>query len=112
MISPKTVVANQILRYVRALEDSSHEDNILSLYKILDGRAEVLEFAADGVSPNLTDIPLYRLKIRRNVLIACIVRNGKIIVPGGHDMICAGDGVLVVSAGGTILNLVDILEDS
>ena len=112
MISPKTVVANQILRYVRALEDSSHEDNILSLYKILDGRAEVLEFAAEGTIPNLTDIPLARLKIRRNVLIACIVRGGEIIVPRGSDMICAGDGVLVVSAGGTVLNLIDILENS
>lgn len=111
VISPKLVVTNQILRYVRALDDSSHEDNILSLYKILDGRAEVLEFAAENAIPNLTDIPLSRLKLRRNVLIACIVRDGKIIVPGGNDMIKAGDGVLVVSAGGMILNLIDILEN-
>ena len=60
----------------------------------------------------MTDIPLSRLKIRRNVLIACIVRDGKTIVPGGNDMIKAGDGVLVVSAGGMILNLIDILENS
>ena len=111
VISPKLVVTNQILRYVRALEDSSHEDNILSLYKILDDRAEVLEFAAESAIPGLTDIPLSRLKIRKNVLIACIVRDGKTIVPGGNDMIMAGDGVLVVSAGGVILNLIDILAD-
>lgn len=111
VISPKLVVTNQILRYVRALDDSSHEDNILSLYKILDGRAEVLEFTAESAIPNLTDIPLSRLKLRQNVLIACIVRDGKTIVPGGNDMIKAGDGVLVVSAGGMILNLIDILEN-
>ena len=112
VVSPKLVITNEILRYVRALDASSTEDNILSLYKILDGRAEVLEFAAETDIPNLTDIPLCKLKLKKGLLLACIVRGDRAIVPGGNDCIRPGDGVLVVSSVSGLNNLADILEES
>ncbi len=52
--------------------------------------------------------PLQELKLRENLLIGCIGRGGKIIIPSGQDTIEPGDSVIVVtcSAG---LRLEDIL---
>ena len=61
---------------------------------------------------SLLNVPLKDLKTKKNVLIACIVRNGKAIIPGGADSIQAGDVVLVVSAQRRVNGLGDILEET
>ncbi|MDO4568278.1 MAG: Trk system potassium transporter TrkA [Clostridia bacterium] len=110
-VSPKQITANQILRYARALDAGQSSEDIQSLYKILDGRVEIIEFRA-GASGSMLNIPLRALNVRKNVLLACIVRNGRAIVPGGDDCICAGDSVLVATTGRRISKLSDILEDN
>ncbi|MBQ4423654.1 MAG: Trk system potassium transporter TrkA [Clostridia bacterium] len=112
VISPKHVASNVILRYVRAREASADHDEVRGLYKIADGSIEVLEFLAGTEIPSLLNVPLKDLKTKKNVLIACIVRNGKAIIPGGADSIQAGDVVLVVSAQRRVNGLGDILEET
>ncbi len=112
VISPKHVVSNQILRYVRAREASADHGEIRGLYKIADGSIEVLEFRATSENKNLLNIPLKDLKTKSHILIACIVRSGKAIIPGGADSIQAGDIVLVVTMQRRINNLGDITEDA
>ena len=51
------------------------------------------------------------LNFRKNTLICCIYRNGKVILPGGQDMMLAGDSVLVVISGYRISDIKEILED-
>jgi trk system potassium uptake protein TrkA len=111
IISPKHVTLNEILRYVRAIAASGSEGSILSLYKIVGGKVEVLEFEADADMKEVINIPLSVLKIKKNVLIACIVRSNKALVPKGSDMIMPGDSVLVVSANGRITGLCDIIDE-
>ena len=112
VISPKRVVSNQILRYVRAREASANHGRIRGLYKIADGSIEVLEFIASDENANLLDIPLKDLKTKKNILIACIVRNGKALIPGGADCIRSGDVVLVVTEQRLMNDLGDIMEDA
>ena len=112
VISPKRVTTNQILRYVRAREESAAYDGIRGLYKIADGAIEVLEFAASEKNQNLLEVPLKDLKTKKQVLIACIVRHGKAIIPGGLDSIQAGDVVLVVAVQRRMNDLGDIMEDA
>ena len=112
VISPKRVATNQILRYVRAREASADHGEIRGLYKIADGSIEVLEFLADAENGNLLNIPLKDLKTKKHLLIACIVRNGKAIIPGGSDSIQAGDVVLVVTEQRRLNDLGDIMEDA
>ena len=109
-VSPHMVTANHILRYVRALADSESSANILSLYKILDGRAEVLEFVAEDDIPELTNVPLKDLPTKKNLLIACIVRGDEAIIPGGGDCILPGDTVLIVTSNHQLSSLDDIIE--
>ncbi|HKM00948.1 MAG TPA: Trk system potassium transporter TrkA [Sedimentibacter sp.] len=109
IISPKFITANNILRYVRAL-DNSQGIAVEKLYKILNEEAEIAEFTAK-YTPDLTDIKLQHLKLKNNVLIAAIMRNKKIIIPNGNDVIKDKDKVIVVTKTGYITDLHEILAD-
>ena len=55
-------------------------------------------------------VPLQDLRLRRNLLIGCLSRNGKIIIPNGQDTIEPGDSVIVVTTVTGLRDLSDILE--
>ena len=97
-----------ISRYARALHNSIGS-NVETLYKLADGKAEVLEFK---VAPDFryVDIPLRELHLKKNILIAGIVRGRRPIIPSGNDCIMAGDKVIVLAAGHVLCDLADIME--
>ena len=66
-----------------------------TMHNILDGKAEALEFRIKENAP-VAGIPIEQLKIKDNILIACIINNGKIKIPRGRDIIEAGDTVIIV----------------
>lgn len=109
VVSPKLTTANSILRYVRAL-DNSQGIAVEKLYKILDDEAEVAEFTVK-YSSDITNIKLKNLNLKKDVLIAALVRNKKIIIPFGDDVIKEGDKVIVVTKTGFITDLSEILEN-
>jgi len=109
VISPKKVIANVLVQYARALANSIGSSNIETLYKLMDGKAEALEFNVRQAS-KVTDIPLKDLHLKSNILIAGIIRGRKTIVPGGMDMIQVGDKVIVMTSGYRLSDLSDIIE--
>ncbi len=106
VIYPKYITADYILQYVRAMQNSIGS-NVETLYQILDGKAEALEFAVHEVS-SVTDVPLRQLDLKDNILICCINRKGKIIIPGGNDRIQIGDTVIVVTTQKGLQDIQDI----
>ncbi|MBR2949964.1 MAG: Trk system potassium transporter TrkA [Lachnospiraceae bacterium] len=108
VIYPKNLTADYILRYVRAMSNSIGS-NVETLYQILDGRAEALEFTIREKSA-VTDTPLARLSLKKNILIGCIHRSGKIRIPRGQDSIQVGDSVIVVTTQKGLNDIQDILE--
>lgn len=108
LISPKDIVANQIARYVRALVNSEGSA-VESLYQMLGGEVEALEFKATTAAAPVLNICLKDMKLRSNILVAAIVRGEEIIIPGGTDRICEGDRVVVVSKAIGLQDLTDIL---
>ncbi len=107
-IYPKNITAEYIVRFVRAMKNSMGS-NIETMHLILDGKAEALEFRIGENSP-VSDIPLEKLAIKDNTLIACINRMGKIIVPRGQDVIMKGDTVIVVTTKVGLKDIRDVLE--
>lgn len=107
IISPKFIAANNILRYVRAL-DNSQGIAVEKLYRILDNKAEIVEFTAK-YTPELTNVKLQDLNLKKDVLIAALVRNKKIIIPNGNDEIRDKDKIIIVSKTGFITDLNEIL---
>lgn len=108
VVSPKQLTANHILRYVRALENSQGS-SIETLYRIIDGKAEALEFRA-GSHSKLVGHPLRQLSLKQNALVAAIVRKDETIIPNGDTIIRPDDRVIVVAHGLAADDLDDLLE--
>ena len=85
-ISPKDLVCHNIVRYVRALGNSGEETGLVALHRIVNDQVEALEFAVTEDTPNL-GVPLRDMQLKPGVLIACINREGKVIIPNGNDYI-------------------------
>ena len=109
VIYPKYLISDYILQYIRALSNSIGSNNVETLYKILDNRAEALEFIIREESA-VTGIPLAQLKTKSNLLICCINRHGKIHIPRGQDSIQVGDTVIVVTTQTGLKDIQDILR--
>ena len=89
IVSPKSITCAHILRYVRARVNGGGT-KIEKLYRLMDGKAEALEFVARP-NDSYIGVPLRELHKRPNTLVAVIVRAGRVIVPFGNDHIEAGD---------------------
>lgn len=103
IVSPKLITCDTILRYVRALAGGQGIP-AEKVFRILGGRAEALEFIAEADAPFI-GVPLKNLTIKKDALIAVIVRDGKVIIPFGGDHIESGDSVVVVTKGGGVTSL-------
>lgn len=108
VIYPKYITADYITRYVRAMQNSIGS-NVETLHRILDNRAEALEFVVRE-SSEVTDIPLYKLPTKDNLLIGCITRNGINMIPRGNDSIQVGDSVVVVTTVKGLNDIRDIIK--
>ena len=109
VVSPKDITVNVVLRYARALQSSMNSAKIETLYQLMDGKAEAVEFAVTEAS-FVTNKPLKDLPTHKNTLIAGIVRDRTPIIPGGDDMILPGDHVVVISSELRLNELTDILR--
>ena len=107
-VSPKHLTARYIIKYVRGRQNSMGSNNIEALYKINDNKAEAVEFYIQNDS-KVTGIPLMDMKTKSDVLIGGISRDGKIIIPRGHDMLLKGDSVIVVTSDMGLGNIEDII---
>lgn len=107
LLSPKDVIAEYIFRYVRGLHNAI-DNPVNTLYRIIGGQAEVLEFTADD-SAKMLGIPLKKLKLAKDILVGIIVRNNTTIIPHGNDIIKKDDSVILITKGQALTHLNDML---
>lgn len=107
IISPKRIVSDIISRYARALQNSLGS-NVETLYKLMDGRVEAVEFKVNGDFKGVKTA-LKDLRLKPGVLIAGIIRGRKAMLPTGDDMILSGDRVVVIVSDKKMLDLSDML---
>lgn len=108
VVSPRQLIATNIIRFVRALSNSAGS-SVETLHRIVNDRVEALEFRVNNAK-DLVDRKLKDLPIRRGILVAVINRNGHLIIPGGNDVIMEGDSVIIVTTHKNLTDLTDILE--
>ena len=108
IVSAKAATADAILSYVRARRNSQGSANVETMYQLVDGKVEALEFIVKSQT-NYTGIPLKDLSLKVNNLIACIARKRKIIIPNGDDCIQVGDSVIIITMEKHIQDIQDIL---
>ena len=106
MICPRELCSNEIVRYVRAMENQTGA--AISLHTIADGQVQAVEFAVEETTRNC-GVALKDLKLKSNVLLATISKNGQVEIPNGASTIEPGDTVVVVTTRkDTLQNLNDI----
>ena len=108
VIYPKDITADMIARYVRAMKNT-RGSNMETMYNVIKGEVEASEFKISGNS-KITGIPLCELKFKNDVLVAAIMRDNKVIIPRGYDVIEPGDAVVIVSRHLGLRDITDVLR--
>lgn len=106
IVTPYTVIANYIFKYVRSMQASSG-DGVRRLYKFGDN-VEALEFVVSENFPHgekLRDLKLYK-----DIIIGAIVRGTEYVLPKGDTALEIGDRVIVIVANRKITELNQILR--
>ena len=93
-LCPKDLVVNEIVRYVRAMQNQVGA--AVSVHSIADGLVEAMEFLVDENTINC-NVPLKELKPKDNVLIASITRGYRTEIPNGDSFFRKGDTLVVVT---------------
>ncbi|MCF0146603.1 MAG: Trk system potassium transporter TrkA [Eubacterium sp.] len=107
VIDPKEITVRRILQYTRAME-AGMNSNVETLYRLMNGKVEALEFVIQPGS-EIAGISIMDMKIKPDTLIGGIVREGKLIIPGGKDAFMEGDSVIVVTTQLGFKDIRDIL---
>lgn len=109
IVVPRKLCCNNIVRYVRATKQKTGA--AVSLHLIADGEAEALEFIVDDTTRH-TGEPLSKIRFKPGLLLAGIMREGKIEIPDGKSSFLPGDTVVVVSGSeSVVLELNDVFAD-
>ena len=101
VVSPRKLCCNTIVRYVRALEKGSGAAT--TIHTIAEGSVEAVEFPVKEDTLHKGE-PLKTIKLRPNILVACIIRYGKTEIPDGNSSFKEGDSVIVVSGRSDVLS--------
>lgn len=108
VVSPKELCCNTIVRYVRAMKNQTGA--ALTVHTIADGQAEAMEFRVDGTTQNCGQ-PLKKIRLKKGVLVVCIIKGSRHEIPNGDSFFEAGDLVIIVTGSERgIYQLNDIFE--
>ncbi len=108
IISPVSITVNQILQYIRA-KQNSEGSGVTTLYRLVNDRLEALEFVVRAEA-DFVGVPLKNLALRKDVLIASIIRGSELIIPRGDDCLKRNDSVVVVTTSKGLNDLKYIFE--
>ena len=108
VVSPRISIANHIIRFVRSNGKAATTAGVKVLYK-LNQNTEALEFVIDKNFPK-KGVYLKDLGVKRDVLVAGIVRNGEFILPSGFTVLDEGDKIIIVTTSKKIKEISEILD--
>lgn len=109
IVSPKNIVADRIVSYIRAIANK-RGSNVLTLYRLVNDQVEALEFHAKRKQDKFYDKPLREMRVKKDCLVACIIRENEVVIPDGNSCIKQGDNVIVVTTHKNFDDLTDIFE--
>lgn len=105
-ISPIDVISNEVEQYIS--QEDIINSNKYSSENILDDKVNFLDFKASK-KDKVLGIPINKLKIKSDVTIVAIFRNGNLIVPTGTDYIKINDNPIIATKNRFLKHLDDIL---
>jgi len=111
IITPKYIASDIIVRFVRAMQNSLGISTMETLHHLVNNQVEAMEFhVLDASSLGGRPLSVLQPHFQKDILIACILRQGNMIIPGGSDVIKDGDNVIIVTTNTKIRDFNDIFE--
>lgn len=108
VVTPHKIATNQIVKYVRAMQNSQ-KSSCEAIYKFDDDSFEMLEFNVkkdfEGLNKKIKD-----MNLKDGLLVVAILRDRHIIFPNGQDEIIEKDTIVVIDNSDSIKDINDILE--
>ena len=108
VVSPKDIFCSHILKHARGMGNNKGSE-FKTLYRLVNNKVEALEFVIPKKT-KYTSIPLKDLHIKNNYLLACIIRDNRVIIPNGYDTLEPLDSVIIVTTNTSVKDVSDILE--
>lgn len=98
-ISPSVITTERLFSFIKNVAVYNEKGNdIQSLYQVADGKAEVLEFIVyDNFMKSNVPFKSKEFTVKKDVMIAAIIRDGEFIIPNGESVIKPDDRVIVVA---------------
>ena len=97
-LSPSEISVNKLIRFVHNQEAGDAPNDIEKYASVAENKAEVLQFTAnEGFSKSGVQFKEPSFKLRKNIIVASIIRDGEVIIPDGSTSINPGDKVIIVS---------------
>lgn len=108
IITPKTIAVDTIMHFIHGRANAQYSD-LQAMHHLANGQVETLQFLIKEAN-KMTGKPLSQLKLKKDVLIAAIIRNGKTIFPTGEDTLQVSDKLVVITLLSNITKIYDLLE--
>ena len=108
IITPKSIAVDTIMHFIRGRVNAQYSD-LQAMHHLANGQIETLQFQIKEAN-KMTTKPLSQLKLKKEVLIAAIIRKGKTIFPTGEDRLEVGDQLLVTTLLPNITKIYDLIE--
>ncbi len=109
VISPKGIIATQILRYVRAKNNKDDDGSVKTLHRLINDEIEAMEFVVTEhtcfVNKRIAD-----LNFKDNILIAAISRERGFVIPKGDTVFYLKDHIVILTTDKKICSLNDIIR--
>jgi len=98
-VSPTELSVLKMLRFIRNYEMGDAPNDIGKFYNVADGKAEVMEFTAQKDFSKLGVLFKEKeFKLKKDILIAGIIRDSRLVIPSGNSKILEGDKVIVTAS--------------
>lgn len=107
-VSPKALCCQDIVRYVRAMQNQ--KGSIVTLHRVANDQVEALEFRVDKDVKYL-GVPLKNVPVKKGVLFFSISHKGVTTIPDGNSCFQDGDTVSIVTNNSAMVqSMNDIFE--
>lgn len=100
VINPRVLVAHELTRIAR-----SH--GAVDVIDLAQDRVELVQIQL-GEEARLVNKPLMKITLPRDTLVAALVRDGQLVVPGGADVLLPGDRIYLIGKREAVLEAEDL----
>ena len=107
IVTPKGIAVDTVMHFIRGRYNAQFS-NLEALHHVANGQIETLQFQIKEEN-KMTGIPLSQLHLKKDVLIAAIIRQGKAIFPTGDDNLQVGDKIVVTTLLQNITQIYDLI---